>query len=342
MSDTTDITEAILNNYGGVDANSLKHLFESQFTEQENINETPDMLNSSPYIENEQLLTLLSKNRHNLKIISLNCQSLNAKYEQLNLYLNSLLQNPFDIICLQETWLSESSNTQLLQLAGNKMINQPYKISSHGGLSIYIKENLKYKLIDLQHLLISSTNRIPSSVEDTNEKLFIEVSLPTKNTNGSDKKIIIGNIYRPPRDINENYVAFTNEMNIILDYFSRNNKDVILTGDFNIDLLKIKSKIVFQEYLDSLLTNGFLPKIIYPTRFFERGGTLIDNFFCKLNSPSTGEAGILLQNISDHLPYFFIFDVNENNSVKNKFITKRDINSHALKALKNDLKKCKH
>ena len=117
MSDKTD---GILRNYGGTDTNSLKYLLESQFTGQAGINDVPELLATSPYFENDQLLTLLSKKKQNLKLLSLNCQSLNAKHEQLSLYLSSVLDNAFDIICLQETWLSETSNKQLLQIIVTK------------------------------------------------------------------------------------------------------------------------------------------------------------------------------------------------------------------------------
>ena len=72
------------------------------------------------------------------------------------------------------------------------------------------------------------------------EGLFIEISGHTLN-----KNIIIGNIYRPPRDRNENYQTFINELTPILSGLESRNCEVFLTGDFNIDLLKIKKKTYF-------------------------------------------------------------------------------------------------
>ena len=304
MSDKTD---GILRNYGGTDTNSLKYLLESQFTGQADINDVPELLATSPYFENDQLLTLLSKKKQNLKLLSLNCQSLNAKHEQLSLYLSSVLDNAFDIICLQETWLSETSNKQLLQINGYQMINQNYKISSHGGLTIYVKNNYKYKILNLENVLCNLPNEVNPTRSNTFESLFIELTLPSKHVNGNEKKLIIGNIYRPPRDINENYMAFINELNLILDHLNKKKNEIIIAGDFNIDLLKVQDKTVFREYMETFLTNGLIPRIVYPTRFSEHRGTLIDNVFCKLNDPYSGCAGILLQNISDHNPYFYYF-----------------------------------
>ena len=56
---------------------------------------------------------------------------------------------------------------------------------------------------------------------------------------------------------------------------------VIIGGDFNIDLLKINEKPIFNEYFHLLISHGFIPKITLPTRLSEKSGTLIDNFLCK-------------------------------------------------------------
>ena len=57
------------------------------------------------------------------------------------------------------------------------------------------------------------------------------------------QKIILGNIYRPPRDINENYRQFIDEFTTVLAKLEISHSDVIIAGDFNIDLLKIHEKL---------------------------------------------------------------------------------------------------
>ena len=39
-----------------------------------------------------------------------------------------------------------------------------------------------------------------------------------------------------------------------------------LVGDFNLDLLKITEKPVFNDFLKNMLSYGLNPKLIYPTR----------------------------------------------------------------------------
>ncbi len=101
------------------------------------------------------------------------------------------------------------------------------------------------------------------------------------------KPVIIGNICRPPNDLLESYTEFIGEFTPILDNFESTNCDVILAGDFNINLLKINEKHKISEYFGMLANHSFFPKIILPTRLSIKHGTLIDNFVCKLTENTT-------------------------------------------------------
>ena len=74
-------------------------------------------------------------------------------------------------------------------------------------------------------------------------------------------------------------------------------------GDYNIDLLKVKTKNHYSEYLDEVVSQGFIPRITLPTRISEQSSTLIDNIYT--NNIDEGESsGILLNQISDHQMIF--------------------------------------
>ena len=50
----------------------------------------------------------------------------------------------------------------------------------------------------------------------------------------------IGNIYRPPRSLNENYNGFVNEFSMVASSLKNNQKqNLILAGDYNINMLRI-------------------------------------------------------------------------------------------------------
>ncbi len=118
-----------------------------------------------------------------------------------------------------------------------------------------------------------------------------------KVTNSGLKKIInLVNMYRPPKDNNAKYCQFIYEITPILNSLERENSECIITGDLNINLLKINEKEMFGEFFDTLTENSIYPKITLPTRFSNKHGTLIDNLFCKLtDKPINTSSGILIK-----------------------------------------------
>ena len=130
-----------------------------------------------------------------------------------------------------------------------------------------------------------------------------------KTGSAGAKDITIANIYRPPRVLMENYREFLNELTPVLADLESNNSEKIMTGDFNIDLLKIHDKAIFSEYFDLLTSHSFFPKITLPTRFSNNHGTLIDNIFCKLSEATLDTtSGILIKKFSDHQPCFSVLN----------------------------------
>ncbi len=53
---------------------------------------------------------------------------------------------------------------------------------------------------------------------------------------------MIENIYRLPRELVENYTEFINEFTPVHAGLEKNKYEVVITGDFNDDLLKINEK----------------------------------------------------------------------------------------------------
>ena len=77
-------------------------------------------------------------------------------------------------------------------------------------------------------------------------------------------------------------------------------------GDFNIDLLKYECCNYSNNFFNQLSSSGYMPLITKPTRVTKSTATLIDNIFTN-NANKTGhQSGILLNDISDHLPIFTI------------------------------------
>ena len=260
----------------------------------------PSVYQHSHYYQSSDISNVLKTKSHNFILLSLNCQSLQAKFEQIKGYIKSLTENNCTIsaICLQETWLSDESDLSLLHLEGYNLISRGKSCSAHGGVAIYLHESFQYKIVSL----INESHSWDSQ--------FVEVSLQSDLVAPviDRQKLLIGNIYRPPRQTVEDIGEFKNEFYNIIENL-QNYKHVILTGDFNIDLLKFKENAHISDFLDTMISYSYFPKITMPTRLTHKKGTLIDNFFVKLSDNfSQTTSGIILSNISDHLPYILSLD----------------------------------
>ena len=91
----------------------------------------------SPYYDFNKLITLLQAKNEKFTIMSINIQSLQAKFDELKI-LTEILQDAqcsFTAICVQETWLSKDSNLSLLKLPGY-LISEGKSSSLHGGVAI--------------------------------------------------------------------------------------------------------------------------------------------------------------------------------------------------------------
>ena len=259
--------------------------------------DAPSLLQLSPYYANKRLRNYVNKIVDSYKLISLNCQSLNSKYEEINIFFKEFCSCDFHAICLQETWLTDQSDVQLLQLNGYKLISKGKSSSEHGGVAIYLKTFLKYTVLSID------------SKSNLWDGLFLEILIEDSCIPHIRKSLIVGNIYRPPRDRIDDWRTFIAELDEILFDFQRTNRDVVLVGDFNIDLLKLKEKSIINDYFETILSNSFIPKITLPTRITNNTATLIDNIFSKLSDISSSSiAGVVLVNISDHLPCFLSLD----------------------------------
>lgn len=298
MAGNSQLTNEILRRCGGTDVNNLTNM-RGLVPEEEEENDIYT-INQSEYYGATKMPMFLNKDQNGLKILSLNAQSIQAKFSQLEIYIDLWESQDvrFDVICIQETWVKRDIDVSLLRLPGYNLINQMKTCSEHGGLIIYVSDEFNYSIV----------NR----VEDSSvwEGLFIEIW-----GNNMKKSVIIGNIYRPPKSNTDAILKqFIEEFEAVMSLLNRINRDVVITGDYNINLLKVHDRSIYAEFLDTMISNSYSPKITFPTRITKSSATLIDNFFCKLtDSCFKTQAGIIFTNLSDHLPYFICIDNYANN-----------------------------
>ena len=91
----------------------------------------------------------------------------------------------------------------------------------------------------------------------------------------------------------------------LLDKLSNENKDIMIMGDFNVNLINCNDDKNISNFLDTMLSHSFLPFITTPTRITRNTKTLIDNIF--YNKPLNDIMSVDLSSIiSDHLIQFLI------------------------------------
>ena len=239
----------------------------------------------------------------------MNIESINAKCNELQAFIHIVSENNLELsaICIQDRWLSENDDHALVQLDNYTCIVRGKRCSNKGGLIIYLHNKFNHTVL-------------PTSFTSPDfEFQFMKVK-----GGGLIKPITIGNIYRPPRDLLDNYTTFISELTPILCDFEKQNTEVLISGDFNIDLLKVNKRQIYNEFLDCLMTNSFFPKITLPTGLSSTSATLIDNFFCKLtHSTLQCTSGILMKKLSDHQRYFICLDtINHHNPTPRTIIIK--------------------
>ena len=105
----------------------------------------------SSYITISDIQSIINNHDKEFSILSLNTQSINAKFDKIYAIVNSLssLGHHFSAICLQETWLRNDADISLFSIPGYRLIHQGSKCTKHGGLIIYLNERYSYKLRNL-------------------------------------------------------------------------------------------------------------------------------------------------------------------------------------------------
>ena len=86
------------------------------------------------------------------------------------------------------------------------------------------------------------------------------------------------------------------------------NKTAYLMGNFNIDLLKVNLHAKTNEFVNDVISQGFLPKITRPTRITPHSATLIDHIYSNDNRPTSqiDISGIIITDLADHFGTFHI------------------------------------
>lgn len=247
--------------------------------------------NSCQYFSENSFSTLCNTlPKNTFSILHLNIRSLPRNHDHFVHYL-STLRHEFSIIGLTETWLQDSTS-HLYDIPNYTSIHCCRSTRMGGGVSILLHESMQF--IERKDLAIQAEN-------GQIESMFIEIPASSLTT---AKSLIIGCIYRPP---NSDIKTFISDLTLTLDAIDKEGKNCYLIGDFNLDLLKSENHSLTADFLNTLYSCSYFPTITKPSRITKTSATLIDNILTNsLTSPCT--SGLLVTDISDHLPIFHIIE----------------------------------
>ena len=172
--------------------------------------------------------------------------------------------------------------------------------SASGGTLLYKGKSLNY--INRQDLNLYKIKEL--------ETTFIEVILPKTKRN-----LFVGTIYCHPCMDADGFN--TQYLPKLLSNISKEikQKDFVLMGDFNIDLLNYTSNNKVAEFLDKMYSSSLLPLITHPTRISKTSQTLIDNIFSTIISDES-KTGNITTVISDNYCQFVSLPLAENTDNK--------------------------
>jgi len=215
-------------------------------------------------------------------VIHLNVRSIKNKFDDLHNFLVST-GITWDIICIAETWL-KNDIIEYYNLDHYNMFASCRNTGEGGGVAVYIHDKYDVKeRTDLQSIDCETS--------------FVEL---TFNLRSGSKNILVGEIYRPP---NHSSKILLDYMENLLEKLENEKKIVVLAGDFNYNLLVNKVNDCNSSFKNLLSSYGFSPTIWKATRKQHQCESLLDNIF--INDLSIfHSSGIIIDDLSDHLPIF--------------------------------------
>ena len=149
-----------------------------------------------------------------LSMLHLNIRSIKNKLGKFCNFLGSL-NIKFPIIGISETWLDDSFHNS--HISGNKFMHNFRAGRTGGGVGLYLTDYLNCKQ---RSDLVFSDNWA--------ESLFVEI------IREKEKNVIVRVICRPP---DQKLKEFLDDIDLLLDNISKENKIKFLMGDWNLNLM---------------------------------------------------------------------------------------------------------
>ena len=246
------------------------------------LSDSPDIFDCRYFTADSFKQSELDSLHQSLSIMCFNIRSFSKNFDEFNGFLDNC-GHVFDVIVLTETWANDETRT-LCHIPGYNSVHNYRENKRGGGVSVFIKETIRFEAIDV--LNISS---------DAMECVGVNVTNPVSNNNTT----ILGAYRKPSGDVHQ----FITSLTEIISTHSLTHKDSLITGDFNVCLLKEGREDITDDFINMFRSFNFQPIITRPTRIGRNDSlSLIDHIWT--NTHSISSHGVLISDITDHFPIF--------------------------------------
>ena len=147
--------------------------------------------------------------------------------------LRHVLQNAnLDCVCITESWLRSHIHDNVVALKGFNIIRRDRVESEHGGVCVYVKDTIKFTILDNLH-------------DPSFEMLWIKLR-PTRLPRGCTS-IVVGTLYHPPSASDLAITEYlTKCLSIIESRFA--NCGFLVLGDFNrLDITPLRNNFQLKQ-----------------------------------------------------------------------------------------------
>ena len=182
----------------------------------------------------------------------------------------------FDIITLNETRLDCSVLNGEIEIPGYDIVRRD-RNRSGGGVAMYIRSHIPY--IVRKDLMTDSL-----------ELICVEIKKL------KSKPLLITTWYRPPNSSIELFSDFENFLELLED----ENKEIVITGDLNCNLLEQNKNLPTFKLLDVVDVYQLQQHILSPTRITNTTASLLDVILTYCGDDKILDTGVIHLGISDH------------------------------------------
>ena len=265
---------------------------------------------------------LESTHTNGFSIFHVNIRSIRKNFKKLYELITTIKQ-PFDVLALSETWVSDIDAIDDYNIDGYTAIYQNRQDREGGGVCIFINSlSFDFQFVECMSYKDTFNNILTI-------KLTPKFQHDINKSKRRDRQKLFTVCYRSP-DTDNN--SFINNLTPILTKIHRTNKPSYIIGDMNYNIVNTNHHQPTQTYYTLLTALMYQQVINKPTRITETSSTIIDHIWH--NDVTNGydsqhnRSGILYSNISDHLPIFFQITSNKTRNIKVKVVYRQFSNDN--------------